>query len=256
MTDNTLLMPNKSEYWTSEQLKKILKFPVKAFRKENGFLAMVSWNWNKNDLLICSKSTNEGEFVELIKDQLYKLSKLRLINLKSYLKKHNCTLVFECIDKDNDPHIIKYDENRLVLLDVIRNSFDTLRLPLEDINFVSNLIGVECKQNEYIFNTWEELYAFKKLQDESYDIQHEGWVFEDANGFMVKYKTRFYKFWKQMRAVKERLQQGNNVKKIFTTENEVRVFNILKSIEPDRLKEMSIIDIEDIFYNQYPELRK
>ena len=81
-------------------------------------------------------------------------------------------------------------------------------------------------------------------------------VFEDANGFMVKYKTRFYKFWKQMRAVKERLQQGNNVKKIFTTENEVRVFNILKSIEPDRLKEMSIIDIEDIFYNQYPELRK
>ena len=94
------------------------------------------------------------------------------------------------------------------------------------------------------------------MQDESYDIQHEGWVFEDANGFMVKYKTRFYKFWKQMRAVKERLQQGNNVKKIFTTENEVRVFNILKSIEPDRLKEMSIIDIEDIFYNQYPELRK
>lgn len=147
-------------------------------------------------------------------------------------------------------------KNHLVLLDVIRNSFDTLRLPLEDINFVSNLIGVECKQNEYIFNTWEELYAFKKLQDESYDIQHEGWVFEDANGFMVKYKTRFYKFWKQMRAVKERLQQGNNVKKIFTTENEVRVFNILKSIEPDRLKEMSIIDIEDIFYNQYPELRK
>ena len=71
----------------------------------------------------------------------------------------------------------------------------------------------------------------------------EGWVFEDANGFMVKYKTRFYKFWKQMRAVKERLQQGNNVKKIFTTENEVRVFNILKSIEPDKLKELSIIDI-------------
>lgn len=240
----------------SENLKKNLKFPIKAFKKENGFLAMVSWNWNKNDLLICSKSTNEGEFVELIKNQLYKLSKLRLINLKSYLKKHNCTLVFECIDKDNDPHIIKYDENHLVLLDVIRNSFDTLRLPLEDINFVANLIGVECKQNEYIFNTWEELYAFKKLQDESYDIQHEGWVFEDANGFMVKYKTRFYKFWKQMRAVKERLQQGNNVKKIFTTENEVRVFNILKSIEPDRLKEMSIIDIEDIFYNQYPELKK
>lgn len=240
----------------SENLKKNLKFPVVAYKKYNGFLAMVSWNWNKKDLLVCSKSTNEGEFVELIKNQLNKLSRLRLINLKHYLQVHNCTLIFECIDKDNDPHIIKYDENKLVLLDVIRNNFDTLKLPFEDINFVSNLIGIESKQKEYVFNTWEELYAFKKQQDESYDTQHEGWVFEDANGFMVKYKTRFYKFWKQMRAVKERLQNGNNVKKIFTTENEVRVFNILKSIEPEKLKEMSIIDIEDIFYNQYPELKK
>lgn len=234
----------------SAELKQKLVFPVKAFKKENGFLAMVSWDWNKNDLLICSKSTNEGEFVELIKDQLYKLSGQQLIDLKHYLQTHNCTLVFECIDKDNDPHIIKYDENEMVLLDIIRNDFDTMKSDYADVQFVASLLGVKSKELAYTFNTWEELYAFKKLQDESYDIKYEGWVFEDANGFMVKYKTRFYKFWKQMRAVKERLQQGNNVKKIFSSEDEVRVFNLLKSLnEQGKLKDMSIIDIENIYYN-------
>ena len=248
---NKILHPDRSECWKSEQLKKILVFPVRAFKKENGFLAMVSWDWNKNDLLICSKSTNEGEFVELIKDQLYKLSGKQLINLKHYLQTHNCTLVFECIDKDNDPHIIKYDENEMVLLDIIRNDFDTMKSDYADVQFVAGLLGVKSKELAYTFNTWEELYAFKKLQDESYDIKYEGWVFEDANGFMVKYKTRFYKFWKQMRAVKERLQQGNNVKKIFSTEHEVRVFNLLKSLnEQGKLKDMSIIDVENEYYSK------
>lgn len=233
----------------SAELKQKLVFPVKAFKKENGFLAMVSWDWNKNDLLICSKSTNEGEFVELIKDQLYRLSGKQLINLKRYLQTHNCTLVFECIDKDNDPHIIKYDENTMVLLDIIRNDFDTMKSDYTDVQFVAGLLGVKSKELAYTFNTWEELYAFKKLQDESYDIKYEGWVFEDANGFMVKYKTRYYKFWKMMRGVKERLEQGNNVKKIFSSEDEVRVFNLLKSFEREELKNMSIIDIEEIYYN-------
>lgn len=186
----------------------------------------------------------------MIKDQLYKLSAKQLIDLKNYLQTHNCTLVFECVDVKNDPHIIKYDENKLILLDVIRNNFETMKSSYDDVLYTANLLGLESKTLEYTFNTWEELYAFKKLQDESYDIKHEGWVFEDANGFMVKYKTRFYKFWKQMRAVKERLQQGNNVKKVFSTEHEVRVFNLLKSLnEQEKLKDMSIIDVEDIYYN-------
>ena len=54
-----------------------------------------------------------------------------------------------------------------------------------------------------------------------------------------------------MRAVKERLQQGNNVKKIFSTEHEVRVFNLLKSLnEQGKLKDMSIIDVENEYYSK------
>lgn len=253
---NKILHPDRSECWKSEQLKKILVFPVRAFKKENGFLAMVSWNWNTNDLLICSKSTNEGDFVELIKDQLYKLSAKQLINLKHYLQENNYTLVFECVDIEKDPHIIDYDKNKLILLDIIENSFNTNKLSYSEVVSIAENIGLDYKELEYTFNTWEELYKFKKQQDESYTTQHEGWVFEDSNGFMVKYKTRFYKFWKQMRAVKERLQQGNNVKKIFSSENEVRVFNLLKKLnEENKLQDMSIIDVENVFYYMFPELK-
>ena len=53
-----------------------------------------------------------------------------------------------------------------------------------------------------------------------------------------------------MRAVKERLQQGNNVKKIFSSEDEVRVFNLLKTLNAEnKLKDMSIIDVEEMYYN-------
>lgn len=242
--------------WKSGDLKNIFEFPVTAYKKENGFLALISYNYNTNNLLICSKSTNTGDYVDMIKEQINKLPLEKYNLLASLLKENNYTMVCECINQDKDPHIIKYANNQLIVLDLIYNDWEYKKASYQYVKNFANNLGLQHKIAEHVFNTWEELYAFKKLQDESYDIQHEGWVFEDANGFMVKYKTRFYKFWKQMRAVKERLQQGNNVKKIFTTENEVRVFNILKSIEPDRLKEMSIIDIEDIFYNQYPEFKK
>ena len=241
----------------SENLKKNLAFPVKAYKKENGFLAMVSYNWNTDDFLICSKSTNTGDFVGYIKNQLDKLSEKQLEDMKSYLKINNCTFVFECVDMTNDPHIIKYNEDKLILLDIIKNSFNFEKLSFEDMIAIANDLQLEHKKLSYVFDNWEDLYLFKKKQDESYVSQYEGWVFEDSNGFMVKYKTRFYKFWKQMRAVKERLQQGNNVKKIFSSENEVRVFNLLKSLNAeDKLKDMSIIDVEDMYYGQYPELKQ
>jgi len=255
MINKELLIPDKSESWKSEQLKKILVFPVTAYKKENGFLALISYNWNTDELLICSKSTNDGDFVGYIKQQLESMPKIRRNTIKQYCKENNCTLVCECVDINNDPHIIKYQKNHLFLLDIVENEFEFKKSNYNEVVKVADYLGLEVKQVAYTFNCWEELYAFKKSQDSSYDIQYEGWVFEDANGFMVKYKTRFYKFWKQMRAVKEKLQQGNNVKKIFSSEDEVRVFNLLKTLNAEnKLQDMSIIDIEDIYYQEHPEL--
>ena len=51
-------------------LKDRLVFPVKAFVKENGFLAVVSYDKDNDDLFIASKSTNKGDYVEYIKAQI------------------------------------------------------------------------------------------------------------------------------------------------------------------------------------------
>ena len=51
-------------------LRDKLKVPVTAYVKENGFLAIVAYDYNHDDLFIASKSTTKGDYVEYIKEQL------------------------------------------------------------------------------------------------------------------------------------------------------------------------------------------
>ena len=234
----------------SAALKQNLNFPVKAYRKENGFLALISYNWNTDELLVCSKSTNDGDYVGYIRQQLEKKTEEELNKMKEYLKISGTTLVFECVDIVNDPHIIKYEESKMYLLDEVKNNFIFEKTPYSKLQEVAKYLNFECKSLAYIFNTWEELYAFKKQQDTSYDIRYEGWVFEDAKGFMVKYKTRYYKFWKMMRAVKENIIKGAAVKKTFTSEDEVRVYTLLRELGAEKLQKLSMIEIEDMYYGK------
>lgn len=235
----------------SHSLAKTLVFPVKAYRKENGFLGMVSYNPYTEDFLIGSKSTIKGEYADMVRTQLYNTLGDKLNDLKQYVKSNNCTMVFEVIDNNNDPHIIKYSKPKMVLLDVIKNQFEFQKLSYDELCIVAQKFSLEVKQLEYTFNSWQELYDFKHKQDVSYDVRHEGWVFEDQNGFMTKYKTRFYNFWKFIRGVKQSLQGRHEVRKSFQTKEEVQAYNILKRFTPEELQAMSILDIEDIFYNEY-----
>ena len=58
-------------------------------------------------------------------------------------------------------------------------------------------------------------------------------MFEDSTGFMLKYKTKFYQFWKYMRGIKDKLGKNQSVKKTFKTKEEVMAYNIMKDIEPE-----------------------
>ena len=84
-----------------------------------------------------------------------------------------------------------------------------------------------------------------------WDCKHEGYVMVDVNNFRVKYKSAFYSWWKQMRAVKESIQKGSGNKKIYKTKEEIQVVKLLENIPKEELKQMSIIDIEDMFYKEY-----
>ena len=189
-----------------ETLRATLKFPVQAYVKENGFLAIVSYDYRKDDLFIASKSTNTGEYVNYIKAQLEPYKEKLLNYLKAnYESGASNSLVFECIDVENDPHIIEYQKNKLVLLDSIYNNLTYETDDYEQLKAIANHIGCPVKERAFELKNWE---AFRNFYYNTQDIEFkykgeyiEGFVFEDANGFMTKCKTGYYNFWKFMRSV-------------------------------------------------------
>lgn len=192
-------------------LRKNLMFPVCAYVKSNGFLAMISADPVENGkLFIASKSTNEGDFAEYIRDVLDKtLTTAQQEEFAEYLHKNDCTAVFECIDPTHDPHIVEYSHPHLVLLDLVYNDFNYSHAEYNTLLDVAGHFGFYCKVLSKVIANWQEFEAFiDKWAARAYI---EGFVFEDANGFMVKYKTPWYKNWKQARGVLQQVWTGRDI---------------------------------------------
>ena len=115
-------------------------------------------------------------------------------------------------------------------------------------------LKVPVKEKVIAFNNWEDFENWKIIFRQGlsqWDCKHEGYVFEDQNGYRVKFKSSFYNFWKQMRSLKEIIQSGRTNKKIYKTKEEIQVVKLLESYTREELKNMSIIDIENEFYEKY-----
>ena len=278
---------NEVDDTTTPGLKQNFKFPVVGYKKENGFLGIVTKY--KGDIKFFTKSSDKGDYVnwfigvlcdhygvKWVGDTRYSdiynesekaplphnvLAKENLkemvIELKSRMNPYlteGYSYVFECVDKDNDPHIIKYERNNVYLLEVFKNQLKEEHVPYDDLIGVASALGVPLKQSELYFTKWEQFEEWKEAFTKGlsqWDCRHEGYVFEDANGFRVKFKSSFYKFWKQMRGVKDGIQSGRGNKKIYKTKEEIQVVKLLESIPKDTLKSLSIIDIEKMFYEKY-----
>ena len=187
-------------------LKNRFVFPVTAYVKENGFLAIVSYDYKNDDLFIASKSTNKGDYVEYIKTQLDPYKDKLLERLKEYYKLGvPKSYVFECEDIEHDPHIIKYEKNNIVLLDCINNKLDYISLPYETLKYEAELIGCPVKEKAFELKDWDAFKSlYNEVQDEEYKYKGnyiEGFVFVDQNGFMTKCKTAYYNLWKKLRGV-------------------------------------------------------
>ena len=187
-------------------LKESLQFPVTAYVKENGFLAIVSYDSDKDDLFIASKSTNKGDYVEYIKKQLepYKEKIMNALKEK-YTEGTPISLVFECIDIEHDPHIIKYDNSKIVLLDAIVNELNYTSWPYGNLELLAKHIGCPVKEKAFELKDWDAFRSlYNQVQEEDYQYNGhfiEGFVFVDAKGFMTKCKTGYYNLWKKMRGV-------------------------------------------------------
>ena len=287
---------NELDITKAEALKNTFQYPVIGYKKENGFLALISKYQDKVHFF--TKSTNQGDYVnwfigvlcdkyniyyetdyknysygdiynivqnnnncckndvhllELNKHILQSMKQTLIDIIGKYIEEGK-TYIFECVDINNDPHIIKYDESNVYLLDVKNNNFNEEYMSYEDVCKVAEQLQVPVKQAELKFNNWDEFNDWRMKFSNGitqWDCKHEGYVMVDANNFRVKYKSSFYNFWKQIRAVKESIQRGSGNKKIYKTKEEIQVVKLLENIPKEELKQMSIIDIEDMFYKEY-----
>lgn len=198
---------------TKDYVDNHLVYPLYISKKFNGFLGIISvYN---DEFFIATKSTNEGEYCEYFKEILNNTlfaneeDKNELFNV---LKEHHCTATFEVMDMVNDQHIV-YEENPLALLDFIPNALDINGIDKdvelsETLKNKLNIKSIVIAKNKVI-NTKEELDNFLNMTEQE---ELEGAVITDSNGFMWKYKTNFYRFWKTERNQLGRLLKDKEVK--------------------------------------------
>ena len=235
-------------------LKKYATYPIRAFKKYNGFLGLASVV--NNEIVLTSKSVTSGKYKDIFQDIWNKVeSEVREL-LKKTMIENNCTAVFEVVSPEYDPHIIKYDKEHLYLLDFIENKLDldTHNIDLEfsenlmkKVEFSSDLL---TKKEELTrLENYDELYNFLVEKEKSLE-EFEGYVLCDNSGFMFKFKLPYYNLWKTRRAWLERyrsaLAKGKKVE--VTEKDEHRHFKkFLLKLGKDKLQELSIIDVRELY---------
>lgn len=235
-------------------LKKYATYPIRAFKKYNGFLGLASVV--NNEIVLTSKSVTSGKYKDIFQDIWNKVeSEVREL-LKQTMIENNCTAVFEVVSPEYDPHIIKYDKEHLYLLDFIENKLDldTHNIDLEfsenlmkKVEFSSDLL---TKKEELTrLENYDELYNFLAEKEKSLE-EFEGYVLCDNSGFMFKFKLPYYNLWKTRRAWLERyrsaLAKGKKVE--VTEKDEHRHFKkFLLKLGKDKLQELSIIDARELY---------
>ena len=235
-------------------LKKYATYPIRAFKKYNGFLGLASVV--NGEVVLTSKSVTSGKYKDIFQDIWNKVeSEVREL-LKKTMIENNCTAVFEVVSPEYDPHIIKYDREHLYLLDFIENKLDldTHNIDLEfsenlmkKVEFSSDLL---TKKEELTrLENYDELYNFLVEKEKSLE-EFEGYVLCDNSGFMFKFKLPYYNLWKTRRAWLERyrsaLVKGKKVE--VTEKDEHRHFKkFLLKLGKDKLQELSIIDARELY---------
>ena len=179
------------------ELKDSLVFPIDVFVKENGFLGLVSWDKQEQKLFISSKTVIRGDFARWFEGILKK--SVDMEKLEEYVKEYDVTFAFEVIDIVNDPHIVEYQESKVVLLDIIKNQEEECCVDYAVLRSVAGKIGAECKK---LYVTLDNMEEFGEFVDRAKKMEGlEGFVIVDRNGYRLKIKTNWYLKWRKVRGV-------------------------------------------------------
>lgn len=230
-----------------DNLYKTFVYPVNFYLKYNGFLGILSvFN---DELFFASKSTNTGEYVKYFKDIFYKLFNEEQIKaMKEKIIKDNVSLVFEVIDHLHDPHIIEYNKDKIILLDIIKNTVEFNKVTYPELKEFTNSINIEVKELVYTAENIDEFNDLCELiTSDDYKLNNEyieGFVIEDSNNLMVKTKTKYYDIWKSLRTKMENAINNNKFNTKSKDELEIKFMAYLKDKYQDQnvdVKEINII---------------
>ena len=198
-----------------ESLHLNLQYPVQVYKKENGYLGIVSYNHKTDELIIASKSSLDGPYAKKLCEMVLNLPGYE--DLFFYLQNHDVSFVFEVVDPEFDPHIIEYKRPHLFLLDIIYNDTEFKKVPFDELCNIADELKLEHKSFVTALNNWNEFMSFYNeisAEDYKYNGNYiEGFVFEDANKFMFKFKTPYYKEWKFLRGVMQSVQKRGYIAK-------------------------------------------
>lgn len=235
-----------------EHLLHTFKGKITCYKKENGFLGILSKV--NGELFFATKSSNDGEFAEYFKT-IYNNSSINKDAVEKYLSENDVSLIFEVIDIVNDPHIIKYDESKIVLLDIINNDYDFVRKPYNELQEIAKELNCECKS---IYAEFDDVREFHKWYLENTDEDDmskddiEGVVIEN-NGFMTKLKFPYYKFWKFMRSLKESVQKNRKINLGSLYNAEANYFYAWLKKQDEETLSKDIITLREMYFKEKGE---
>ena len=229
-------------------LKDKLIFPAYFYLKYNGFLGILSLY--NNEFIFATKSQLSGDYSDYFKNIFYKkFSKKQQEAIKKRLTKNESSMIFEVIDPINDKHIIKYKEDKLILLDEIYNFINYSKVKYDELKEFTIKNKIEIKELSYTVNNvddFEEIINEIKQEEYKYKNHYiEGFVIEDSSGFMFKYKTEYYKKWKILRSKMESSIKNNEYKTTGKDELETKFIKYLENKYKGKSININTINIID-----------
>ena len=185
-----------------EVLEKTLSFPLSVYRKQNGFLGIMSVV--DGEVVLASKSQTGGQFAGYFREIYDTLAKEEKDALKSLAEEYNCSFVFEVCHAE-DRHIIDFDKNHLWLLDAIPNAYE---IGGKDINETFSdkvkakvpIVSGVMQKKVLLFeaDSVQQVIDYAKAHRHDRDI--EGVVCQDQQGYMFKLKFHYYTTMKKLRS--------------------------------------------------------
>lgn len=178
-----------------------LVFPVRAYKKHNGFLAIAFIDEETGKVYI--KSKGGGELHSNLAEEKVKECGMYK-GLCKYLNDYpDTSVLFEIVDPEHDPHIVHYINSYVAPLTVIINDrdgrYDMDLLERFTVDYINHKVSSDP---EFVAYDKDDLIK-KKTIWMSYNPTEEGLVLYDSCGLMIKEKTDFYNKAKELRRAME-----------------------------------------------------